>query len=84
VVGAAAVRSATTLGAVVSAARAAANELPRGIRINVVSPTALEESWVGYAPFFPGHRPIPAADAARLYVKSVLGGQTGQVYRVGY
>lgn len=76
--------AATVNGGLHAFVRAAANELPRGIRINVVSPTALEESWSGYAPYFPGHRPIPAAEAARLYVKSVLGGQTGQVFRVGY
>jgi len=35
--------------------------MPRGIRINAVSPTALEEAWEAYAPYFPGHRPVSAA-----------------------
>jgi NAD(P)-dependent dehydrogenase (short-subunit alcohol dehydrogenase family) len=39
-------------GALHAFVRAAANELPRGLRINVVSPTAFEESWGGYAPYF--------------------------------
>lgn len=64
--------------------RAAAIEMPRGVRINAVSPTALEEAWETYAPYFPGYRPISAAEAGRAYVKSVDGAQTGQTYRVGY
>lgn len=31
----------------------------------------------------PGFVPVPAADAGRAYAKSVGGGQTGLVYRVG-
>lgn len=64
--------------------RAAAVELPRGIRINTVSPTALEESWGAYGATFPGFRPVPAADAGQAYVRSVAGAQTGHTYRVGY
>jgi NAD(P)-dependent dehydrogenase (short-subunit alcohol dehydrogenase family) len=63
---------------------AAAIEMPRGIRINAVSPTALEEAWDLYAPYFPGHRPVRAAEAGRAYVKSIEGAQTGRTYRVGY
>ena len=44
--------------------RAAACELPRGIRINAVSPTVLTESMGAYGPFFPGFEPVPAARAA--------------------
>jgi NAD(P)-dependent dehydrogenase (short-subunit alcohol dehydrogenase family) len=43
----------------------AACELPRGIRINVVSPTVLEESMGKYADFFPGFVPVPAARVAQ-------------------
>lgn len=63
---------------------AAAIEMPRGLRINTVSPTALEEARDAYAPYFPGHRPVRAADAARAYIKSIEGWHTGQTYRVGY
>jgi NAD(P)-dependent dehydrogenase (short-subunit alcohol dehydrogenase family) len=63
--------------------RAAAIELPRGMRVNSVSPTVLEESMEGYAPFFRGFKPVPAADAALAYAKSVEGLQTGQTFRVG-
>jgi NADP-dependent 3-hydroxy acid dehydrogenase YdfG len=65
-------------------ARSAAIELPRGLRINVVSPTVTEEAWSAFGPFFPGQKPVPAAEAALGYVKSVEGMQTGQVYRIGW
>jgi NAD(P)-dependent dehydrogenase (short-subunit alcohol dehydrogenase family) len=63
-------------------ARAAAIELPRGLRINVVSPTMLEESIESYGPYFRGYQPVSAARAALGYAKSVEGAQTGQVYRI--
>ena len=69
-------------GALNSFVRAAAIEMPRGHRINVVSPGVIEESMDAYAPFFRGFEPVPAARAALAYAKSVEGAQTGQVYRV--
>ena len=69
-------------GALESFVMAAAIEMPRGIRINVVSPTVFEESMGGYAPFFRGFDPIPVARAARAFARSVEGRQTGQVYKV--
>jgi NADP-dependent 3-hydroxy acid dehydrogenase YdfG len=65
-------------------ARSAAIELPRGLRINVVSPTVTEEAWSAFGPFFPGQKPVPASEAALGYVKSVEGRQTGKVYRIGW
>ncbi|MBV8628006.1 MAG: short chain dehydrogenase [Paraburkholderia sp.] len=64
--------------------RGSAIELPRGIRINLVSPTVLEESMDAYAPYFRGFEPVSAARAALAYSRSVEGAQTGRVYRVGY
>jgi NAD(P)-dependent dehydrogenase (short-subunit alcohol dehydrogenase family) len=69
-------------GALESFTRAAAIELPRGLRINVVSPTVFEESMGSYGPFFRGFDPVPAARAGRAFSRSVEGRQTGQVYRV--
>ncbi|KMK90408.1 short chain dehydrogenase [Aeromonas dhakensis] len=75
--------SVTTInGAVDHFVKAAACELPRGLRINVVSPTVLAESMDKYASFFPGFVPVPAARVAQAYQRSVLGVQTGQVFRV--
>ncbi len=69
-------------GALDAFVRAAAIELPRGIRINSVSPTAVAESMPKIGQLFAGFRPVTAADAALGYVRSVEGGQTGQVYRM--
>ena len=63
--------------------KAAAIELPRGLRVNSVSPTALEEAMDHYAPFFRGFKPVPAAEVALAYAKSVEGLHTGQTYQVG-
>ncbi|MFJ8159567.1 short chain dehydrogenase [Streptomyces sp. NPDC096136] len=68
-------------GAVEAFVRAAAIELPPQ-RINVVSPTVVEESLPAYGPFFAGMEAVPAARAATAFVRSVEGAQTGQVYRV--
>jgi NAD(P)-dependent dehydrogenase (short-subunit alcohol dehydrogenase family) len=62
--------------------RAAAAELPRGIRINVVSPSILVESLEAFGAMFRGFEPVPAARAALAYSRSVEGIQTGQVFRV--
>jgi NAD(P)-dependent dehydrogenase (short-subunit alcohol dehydrogenase family) len=69
-------------GAIESFARAAAIELPRGLRINAVSPTVFEESMGSYGPFFRGFDPVPVARAARAFSRSIEGRQTGQVDRV--
>ncbi|MBF2517709.1 short chain dehydrogenase [Listeria marthii] len=69
-------------GAVTAFAKSAAIEMPRGIRINTVSPNVLEESWDKLEPFFQGFIPVPAAKAARAFEKSVFGAQTGQSYKV--
>jgi NAD(P)-dependent dehydrogenase (short-subunit alcohol dehydrogenase family) len=71
-------------GALEGFVRSVSIELRRGLRINLVSPTVTEESWGAFGPFFPGQKPIPAAEAALGYVKSVEGPQTGCVYRIGW
>ena len=62
--------------------RAAAIELPRGVRINAVSPGMLTESKAAFGPFFPGLESVPAARVALAYVMSVEGAQTGRIYRI--
>lgn len=57
----------------------AAIEMPRGQRINVVSPGLLEASAKKYEGFFPGHEPIPSHRVGLAYAKSVEGAITGQV-----
>lgn len=70
-------------GAIDAFVRAAAIELPLGMRINSVSPNVLVEAMGRYAPYFRGFKPVPAADVALAYAKSVEGLQTGQTYHVG-
>ncbi|WP_036139129.1 short chain dehydrogenase [Luteibacter sp. 9135] len=69
-------------GAVEGYVRGAAIELPRGIRINAVSPSVLTEAMEAYGPFFRGFEPVSAASAARAFSRSVEGRETGRVYKV--
>ena len=62
--------------------RAAAIELPRGLRINVVSPGLLDESAAALGDYFRGHETVPGKRVANAYVKSVEGRLTGQVLHV--
>jgi len=62
---------------------AAAIELPRGLRINLVSPTLLEESMPQFGSFAPGVIPVAASTAAQAYKRSILGAHTGQIYKIG-
>ncbi|MFC5589510.1 short chain dehydrogenase [Sporosarcina soli] len=72
--------SAMANGGVRAFVTSSAIELPRGIRINSVSPNMLEESKEKYGPFFEGYEPVPAQRVALAFRKSILGAQTGQSY----
>lgn len=75
--------NATTVNCAVEGfARAAAIELPRGLRINVVTPNVLVESLDGYGPYFRGFEAVPAKRVALAYSRSIEGAQTGQIYKV--
>ena len=71
-------------GALDSFVKAAAIEMPRNIRINIVSPTVLTESMDKFGNYFSGFESVSATRVALAYRKSVDGAQTGQVYPVGY
>ncbi|SDL10138.1 NADP-dependent 3-hydroxy acid dehydrogenase YdfG [Catalinimonas alkaloidigena] len=61
----------------------AAGELVKSqLRINVVSPGLVEASAEALGEYFPGHVPVPMAQVASAYVKSVEGILTGQIIRV--
>lgn len=68
-------------GALESFVLAAATELPRGIRINAVSPSVLEDA-PSYHSSFPGFVPVSSLRVGQAYAKSVLGVQTGQILAV--
>jgi len=76
------VAAAAVSGALEGFARAAAVELPKGLRINVVSPTILKESEAQFGPFFPGVIPVEGWRVAQAYKRAILGVQTGRVYKV--
>jgi NAD(P)-dependent dehydrogenase (short-subunit alcohol dehydrogenase family) len=69
-------------GAIDCFVRAAAIEMPRGIRINSISPGVLQESLPSYGPYFLGHEAVPGKRVANAYVKSVEGLLTGQTINV--
>ncbi len=76
--------NATTVNAALEGfVRGAAVELPRGLRINAVSPGVLEDSWPKFGHMFPGFEPVSAERVARAYVRSVEGPETGRIFRVG-
>jgi NAD(P)-dependent dehydrogenase (short-subunit alcohol dehydrogenase family) len=74
--------AAMAAGAIQAFVKAAAVDMPRGIRINNVSPNVLEESLGKYDAFFPGFGAVPGSKVAQAFRKSVEGVQTGQTYRV--
>ncbi|WP_045521885.1 short chain dehydrogenase [Neobacillus niacini] len=74
--------SAMANGAIQGFVKSSAIELPRGIRINNVSPNVLKESMEKYGPYFSGFNPVPASRVALAYRKSVEGAQTGQTFTV--
>ena len=67
-------------GAVDAFVRAAAIELEKGIRINAVSPTVIEDS-PHYFPFFPGDIPVTMQQLEYGFRKSVFGASTGQIIK---
>lgn len=71
-------------GAIQAFTRAAAIELPRGIRINNIAPTILAEAKPAVIALFPGEIPVPAFEVGQAYVKAIHGAHTGQTIRVGY
>lgn len=71
--------AATANGALGGFVVGAAIEMPRSLRINVVSPGLLQASEERYGSFFPGHERVSSERVGLAYAKSVEGGVTGQV-----
>ena len=70
-------------GALEAFVRTASVELlPKGIRLNVVSPTITVETFPQSRKAFVGFEPIPASRVALAYSRSVEGPETGKEYRV--
>ncbi|GAB2546661.1 short chain dehydrogenase [Gracilibacillus alcaliphilus] len=60
----------------------AALELPRGLRINHVSPSILEASVEKNGAMFQGFEPVSAKRVGLAYRKSIMGAQTGKGFYV--
>lgn len=71
--------AATANGALGGFVVGAAIEMPRRLRINVVSPGLLDVSVPRYGKFFHGHEPVASQRVGLAYAKSVEGAVTGQV-----
>lgn len=71
--------AATANGALAGFVTSAAIEMPRGLRVNVVSPGMLDVSAPRYGAWFHGHKPVSSHDVGLAYAKCVEGAQTGQV-----
>ena len=69
-------------GAVNSFAAAAALELARGLRVNVVSPTVVEDSADNYEETFPGYQPVSMKSVVAAYVRCLENPITGRIIRV--
>ena len=69
-------------GAIQSFTMAAALELERNIRVNVVSADLVEDAYEKYKDYFPGNTPVPMNKVADGYVKCVMGKINGQIIRI--
>ncbi|HEY1723883.1 MAG TPA: short chain dehydrogenase [Steroidobacteraceae bacterium] len=61
--------------------KAAAVELPRGVRINCVSPTVLTES-PAYHPYFPGFIPVDARVVGQAYLRAMSNPMSGRILKL--
>lgn len=68
-------------GGIHSFVQAAALEMKRGIRLNVVSLGMVEDAYEKYKSYFPGHNPVPTPKVINAYVRSVMGTDNGMVIR---
>lgn len=68
-------------GAIESFTKAASIELPRGVRINTVSPSVLVEA-TSYHASFPGFHQVTAKEVSDAYLKSLTGKMSGEVFKL--
>ena len=69
-------------GAIQSFVMAAALEMDRGIRVNVVSADLVEDAYEKYKEYFPGNTPVSMNKVVDGYLKSVMGKLNGQILRI--
>src|SRR5260370_29451854 len=76
------VAASTVSGALEGFVRVTAIELRKGLRINLVNPTILEESVPSMGSFFHGVIPVEGWKVGQAYKRAILGAQSGRVYKV--
>jgi len=69
-------------GGIHSFVKAVALEMENGIRVNVVAPGLVEDSYEKLKDYFPGHIPVPMNKVLTAYERSVLGRDHGQIIRI--
>jgi len=69
-------------GGIHSFVKAVVLELENGIRVNVVSPDMVEDSYERLKDLFPGHAAIPMDKVVNGYVRSVNGKGNGEIIRI--
>lgn len=69
-------------GAIHSFVKAVSLEIANEIRVNVVAPGLVEDSYERLKDYFPGHIPVPMSKVVSAYERSVLGNDRGQVIRI--
>jgi len=69
-------------GGIHSFVQAAALEMKRKIRVNVVSSGVVMDAYHKYESYFPGHPPIPMDRMIMGYVRSVEGRVNGEIIRI--
>ena len=69
-------------GGVHSFVQAAAIEMKKKMRVNVVSSGVVMDAYDKYESYFPGHMPIPMDKVMMGYRRSVLGRVNGEVIRI--
>ncbi len=69
-------------GAIHSFVKAAALELRRNLRVNVVAPGLVEDSYERLKDLFPGVIPVPMDRVGAAYLEAVEGEMTGELIRV--
>ncbi len=69
-------------GGIHSFVKAAAIEMRKKIRVNVVSSGVVMDAYHKYESYFPGHPPIPMDKMVLGYQRSVCGRVTGEIIRI--
>jgi NAD(P)-dependent dehydrogenase (short-subunit alcohol dehydrogenase family) len=74
-----AIAGATTSGAIDTFVKCVAYEMPRGIRVNAINPTVIDEAWDVYGEMMAGFQSVPGTLVGKAFERSVDGFITGEV-----